>query len=155
MTSKCSRCARDVAARLVVDEADARIAIEVAGEVAEAAVQRLEDVGVDLDADDRLRAEAQRRQDVAAAADADDQRAPVRPQVVADVGDVVFEVLELLGRRRRLRQHGAGGDVDVEVQLLDPAIGRDRRGSGPRRTASRARSGLPFTRMREYEFQRS
>ena len=63
-----------IAARLVVDERDPRIAIEVAGEVAEPAVDELEDALVDLDAGDRLLVERQRRQDVASAAGADDDR---------------------------------------------------------------------------------
>ena len=38
---------------------------------------------------------------------------------------------------------------------LDLAIGRVVRGSGPSAYGGSSASGLPFTRMREYEFQRS
>ena len=109
--------ARQVAARLVVDEADARVPIEMAGEVAEPAVDELEDARVDLDAGNPALAEHQRRQDVPAAAGADDNDLRGRADVVGDVGDVVLEVLNGGRIAVERRQLGAGIRIDVEVQF--------------------------------------
>ena len=145
---------RQVAARLVVDEPHPRVAIQVAGEIAEPAVDELENARVDFDAGDAALVEHQRRQDVAAAAGPDDDDLRRRPEVVDDVGDVVLEVLNGGGIAVEGRQLGAGVGIDVEVQLARGQV----RGSvvlKPQPDGRIGRVGSPITRMRENGFQRS
>ena len=90
--------AGEPATRLVVHEADARVAVEMAGEVAEPAVHGPDDVVVDLDRRHVRRAERQGRQHVAAAADANHGHPRSRPQVIPGVRDVVLQMFELRSR---------------------------------------------------------
>ena len=92
----------DEAARFVVDESDARIAVQMACEITEAAVHRADDVLVDVDGGHRPRAERERRQDVAPAAGTDHEGVVTASKVVGDVRDVVLEVLD-------------GAEITVEV----------------------------------------
>ncbi|HTY18304.1 MAG TPA: hypothetical protein VMH82_11305 [Myxococcota bacterium] len=117
---------RDVAPRLVVDEAHARVAVEVAGEVAEAPVQRVEQVGVDLDTQHRPLAEAERREHVATASHADHQHAGVRAEVMREVGHVVGEVVDGAEVAVEVRHHGPGVRVDLEGELAHLGPRRDR-----------------------------
>ena len=140
---------RQVAARLVVDEAHARIAIEVAGEVAEPAVDELEDARVDLDAGNGALAEHQRREDVSSAAGTDDDDAGGRAEVMSDVGDVVLEVLNGGGIAVERRQLGAGIRIDVEVQLARGELRRQCGAESPSRRPHRLRRIADHANPRE------
>ena len=144
---------RDEAARLVVDEAHARVAIEMAGEVAEAAVHGADDVLVDLDGGHRFGAEGERRQDVAAAAGAD-RRATSRlgPEVVADVGDVVLEVLDALEDRRRSRSSPSRRPTSMSICSWRTRAESGSVGLRPQPCGALEAAGSPVTRTREYEF---
>ncbi len=124
--------ARDIAAGLVVDELDARVAVEVAGEVAEALVDGVDGVLVDLDRHDRLLAEGQRREHIAPAARAHHQHARVGPQVVDDIGDIVLEEVDLAVVAVERRQDGAGAGVHAKLELAHrPLVGWVGRADAP------------------------
>jgi hypothetical protein len=106
---------------LVVGEVDPRVLVQVAGELAQRAVDQVEDVAVDLDAGDVLGPELQGGQDVAATADADD-RGPVEvvtlQTVVHEVGDVAAQEVRLGGVAAVAGRDGPGGAVDEQVELV-------------------------------------
>ena len=60
---------------LVIDEADARIAIEMTGEIAKAPIDEVDDALVDFDAGHLALVEHQRRKHVSAAAGSDNDDA--------------------------------------------------------------------------------
>ena len=148
--------ARDEAARLVVDEAHARIAIEVAGEVAEPPVDGADDVLVDVDGGDRPRAEGERREHVAPAAGADHQRvvarcAGSRPMFVTSyfrcstAPEIAVEAASSRSRPRRRCRAAAGAAAVGGTRRLRP---HPCAGSSARRIAhhAHARIRVPLAR---------
>jgi hypothetical protein len=109
--------ARHVAARLVVHEAHLRVAVEMAGEVAEPAVHDVEDGAVHLERGHRGLIEHEGREHVAPASAADHEHVGVPAQMVGEVGEVVAEVVERPERAVERCQHGERAGVDVERQL--------------------------------------
>ena len=107
MMSNVSVRAREVGPRFVVDDRDARIAIEVSGEVSELAVDDVDDVAVDLDAGHGTLSELERREHVTAAADADDGHVRGLADVVDEVLDPPPQEIALVARVRVARTSGA------------------------------------------------
>ena len=96
------------------------------GKVAEFPVHGIDNVPVDFYTQDGLLTKSQRSKDVAAAARADRQYVRVRPEIMRHVGDVVFQVLDLVQVAIKRGQNCACGGIDMQAQLSRLEIGRKR-----------------------------
>jgi len=105
----------------------------VSGEVAEAAVDEIENAVVDFDPGHPFLIERQRRQHIPPATGSYDDHARVRPQVVRDVRDVVLQVGDLFRVAVKCRQLGPGVRIDVEMELVRGPFGRQRAAQAPSR----------------------
>ncbi len=101
-------------------------AIEMAGEIGKLVGQHFEDRRIDLDAVDMLGAEQQRGKNVPAAAHADDGDVGRRLHQIGAVDDVVLQIGELADIAVVTGDDGRRIGVDVEIVLLDLALGRVR-----------------------------
>ena len=111
------RGASDEASAVVHGDADARMRVDPAGELAElVAHDVVRDDRVDLDAVHMAGAEHQRGDEIATAAGPDDERGkPGRLQPIRDGGQLVFQILDVreIGRHLEDRRRCRGVDVHV------------------------------------------
>src|SRR5206468_8679509 len=98
----------DEAPRLVVDESNAGLAIEVSGEVAEAAIDQIQNAVVDFNPGHAFLIERQRREYIPSTTGSHDDHARCRAQVVRDVRDVVLQVGDVVRIAMKCRQLGNG-----------------------------------------------
>src|SRR3954451_18787566 len=108
----------DVAAGFGIDQRDARVAIEMAGEIGELVGEDFEDRGIDLNSVDAPGAEVEPGKNVAATTDADNGDVGRRLYQVGGVDDVVLQVGELADIAIVAGNDGRRICVDIEALLL-------------------------------------
>src|SRR5437868_874209 len=109
----------DVAAGFGIDQRDAGVAIEMAGEIGKFVGQDFEDRGIDLNPVDALGAEIEPGKNVTAAADADNGDIGRRLYQIGGVDDVVLQVGELADIAIVPGNDGRRIGVDIEALLPD------------------------------------
>src|SRR3569832_158075 len=109
----------DVAACFGIDQRNAGLAIEVAGEIGKLVSKHLEDRGIDLNSVDVLGAEIKPRKNVAPSADANDSDVDRRLHRVGSVDDVIPQVRELADIAIVPGNNRACIRIDIETVLLD------------------------------------
>ena len=111
--------ARQVAASLVIDEGNARVALEMTCEITETVVHDTHDVAIDLHCEHALLAEKLGGQDVSSAAGADDGYAAAGAQVVHEVGKVPAQELHLFQIAVEADELGTCNGVNLQPTAFD------------------------------------
>src|SRR5882762_7476612 len=135
----------DVAAGFGIDQRNAGLAIEMAGEIGEFVGQDFEDRGVDLNAVDAPGAEIQPGKNIPTAAYANDGDVSWRLHQVGGIDHVVLQVRQLADIAVVPGNDRACISVDIEEVLIDCHLRRV--GEAPTERSGLSKRGYPDTRV--------